>query len=84
VRVGTLHLMTPTMHHETDSWLFADWAVFGAQIPHWAMVIGGLFLVALLVAWFERPKRGAKRLTPRAAADYETSVLPERSVSRSR
>jgi disulfide bond formation protein DsbB len=45
------------MHHRTDSWLLADWALFGAQVPHWTAVLAGLILVALLVAWFERRKR---------------------------
>jgi hypothetical protein len=71
------------MHHQTDNWLFADWAVFGVHLPHWAAVIAGLILVALLVAWFERPKRPAQ-FSPRAAGDYEASALPERSGWRSR
>jgi len=72
------------MRHQTDSWLIGDWVVFGAHVPHWAIVIAGLIVVALLVAWFERPKRTPTWFSPRAAGDYEASALPERSVSRTR
>lgn len=71
------------MHHQADSWLFADWVVFGAHIPHWAAAIAAIILAALLVAWFERPKRTVARFSPRAASDYEASALRERSVFRS-
>ncbi len=70
------------MRHQSDNWLLADWAVFGSHIPHWAIVIAGLVLVALLVAWFERRNRTPARFSSRVAVDYERSALPERSVSR--
>jgi hypothetical protein len=72
------------MHHQTDSWLAGDWVVLGAYVPHWAIVIAGLIVVAILVAWFERHKRTAVRVSPRAAGRYDGSVLPQRSVSRTR
>jgi hypothetical protein len=63
------------MGHQTDSWLIGDWGVLGGHVPHWAIVIAGLIVVALLVAWFERHKPG--RFSQRTAADYERAV-PER------
>jgi hypothetical protein len=45
------------MHNRTNDWLAGDWLVLGAHIPHWVVAIGMLIVVALLVAWFERPKR---------------------------
>jgi hypothetical protein len=64
------------MGYRTDSWLVGDWVVFGAHVPHWAIVIAALIVAAFLVAWFERHKP--------AATYYERSALPERSVSRPR
>ena len=49
------------MHNQTDSWLFADWAIFGTSVPHWSIVIAGLVLVAVLIAWFERSNRTPAR-----------------------
>jgi hypothetical protein len=63
------------MRHQTDSWLTGDWVVLGTHVPHWAIMIAGLILVALLVAWFERPRRS------RAVTSYETAGLPQRSMS---
>ena len=45
------------MRNEMHNWLAGDWFVLGAHVPHWMVAIGALILVALLVAWFERPKR---------------------------
>jgi hypothetical protein len=70
-----------TMRVPTESWLTGDWVVLGTYVPHWAIVIAGLILVALLVAWFERPSRSLVRFSPRATADYDASALPERPVS---
>jgi len=70
--MGTLHLTErgiPTMRHYTESWITGDWVVLGTHVPHWATVIAALILVAVLVAWLERPK-------------HETSALAEHSVSR--
>jgi disulfide bond formation protein DsbB len=61
--------MLPPMHQQTDKWLFADWAIFGTHVPHWTIAIAGLVLAALLVAWFERPKRAAARFSAGAAGD---------------
>ena len=57
------------MGHQTDSWLVGDWVVFGAHVPHWAIAIAGLIVVALVVAWFER---------------HKPTSFSERSVSRPR
>ena len=55
------------MRHQADSWLVGDWVVFGARVPHWAIVIAGLIVAALLVAWFERHKP-ARFSPPRGGA----------------
>jgi hypothetical protein len=70
------------MDHQTESWLVGDWVVLGAHVPHWAIVIAGLIVVALLVAWFERHKPA--QFSARPAMDYEASMFSERSVSRPR
>jgi hypothetical protein len=63
------------MRHQADSWWSGDWAFFGLQVPHWAIVIAGLIVIAVLVAWFERHKPA--RFSSRAARDYGASGLPE-------
>jgi hypothetical protein len=55
------------MRHQADSWLVGDWVVFGAHVLHWAIVIAGLIVAALLVAWFERHKP-ARFSPPRGGA----------------
>ncbi len=44
------------MHNRTDNWLAGDWLVLGAHVPHWMVALATLIVVALLIAWFERPK----------------------------
>jgi disulfide bond formation protein DsbB len=60
------------MRNQMESWLAGHWVVLGAQVPHWAVVIGAIIVVALLVAWFERPKRGPAR------SEARWSRLPSR------
>jgi len=64
------------MRNQTDQFLAGDWVVLGMHVPNWAVVLAGLVLVALLVAWLERPRR-----TP-ATNHYEASPLSNRSASR--
>jgi hypothetical protein len=45
------------MYDQVDKWLAGDWALLGTHVPHWAVALAAVILVALLVAWFERPKR---------------------------
>jgi len=68
------------MRNQMDSWLVGDWVVLGAHVPHWVAVIAGLIVVALLVAWFERPRRAPARPSQRSHAigPYEASAFPER------
>jgi len=49
------------MRNQIDSWLAGDWMVPGTHVHHWVVVIAAIALVALLVAWFERPKRAPVR-----------------------
>jgi hypothetical protein len=68
------------MRTQVDNWLIGDWVVLGAHVPHWVAVIAALIVVALLVAWFERPRRVPARASQRsqAAGPYETSALTKR------
>jgi hypothetical protein len=45
------------MRNQIHSWLAGDWIVLGTQVQNRVVVIAAIVLVALLVAWFERPKR---------------------------
>ena len=54
------------MRNQVDNWLAGDWAVLGAYVHHWAVVLVAIVLVALLVAWFERPKRAPARPSSRS------------------
>jgi hypothetical protein len=69
-----------SMRNQMDNWLVGDWVVLGGHVPHWAAVIAALIVVALLVAWFERPRRTPARPSPRSRATgpYEASAFPER------
>jgi hypothetical protein len=67
------------MRHQADGWLIGDWVVFGAHLPHWTIVIAGLVIVALLIAWFERHK--SPSFSRCAATDHGNSAVPEGSAS---
>jgi hypothetical protein len=54
------------MRNQIHNWLAGDWLVLGAHVPHWMAAIGALILVALLVAWFERPSRAVARSSLRS------------------
>jgi len=49
------------MYDQVDNWLAGDWALLGTHVPHWAIALAAVILAALLVAWFERPKRAPAR-----------------------
>jgi hypothetical protein len=51
------------MYDQVDKWLAGDWALLGTHVPHWALALAAVILVALFVAWFERPKRAPARST---------------------
>jgi hypothetical protein len=45
------------MRNQIDNWLAGDWLVLGTQVQHRIIVIAAIAVMALLIAWFERPKR---------------------------
>ena len=45
------------MSNQIHNWLDGDWIVLGTKVQNRMVVIAAIVLVALLVAWFERPKR---------------------------
>jgi hypothetical protein len=49
------------MYDQVDKWLAGDWALLGTHVPHWALALAAVILVAILVAWLERPKRAPSR-----------------------
>jgi hypothetical protein len=49
------------MRNQIDSWLAGDWIVLGTHVQPRVVVIAAIALVALLVFWFERPKRAPAR-----------------------
>jgi disulfide bond formation protein DsbB len=49
------------MRNQIDNWLAGDWVVLGTNVQHWVLVLAAIVLVALLVAWFERPRRAPGR-----------------------
>jgi hypothetical protein len=72
------------MRNQIDDWLAGDWVVLGTHVQHWAVVIAAIALVALLVAWFERPKRAPTRFSPRShATDRDAASEPVRMSGRS-
>jgi hypothetical protein len=54
------------MYDQVDKWFDGDWVLLGTHIPHWAITIAGVTLVALLVAWLERPKRTPSHFSSRS------------------
>ena len=55
------------MYDQVDKWLAGDWVLLGTHVPHWAVALAAVILVAGLVAWFERPKRTPARSTSHAS-----------------
>jgi quercetin dioxygenase-like cupin family protein len=53
------------MRNQIDNWLTGDCVVLGINIEHWVVALAAVAVVALLVAWFERPKRTPERSSPR-------------------
>jgi hypothetical protein len=54
------------MHDHVDKWLAGDWVLLGTHVPHWAVALAAIILVAVLVAWLERPKRATARSLSRS------------------
>jgi hypothetical protein len=52
------------MRNQIGNWLAGDWVVLGTQVQHRMVVLAAIAVVALLVAWLERPKRGPGRSSP--------------------
>jgi hypothetical protein len=69
------------MRNQIDSWLAGDWVVLGTHVPHWVVTIGALILVALLVAWFERPKRAPARSSSRSISSEHPSAFQSNARS---
>jgi hypothetical protein len=55
------------MHDQVDKWLASDWPFLGMHVPHWLIALAAIALIALLVAWFERPERAPARSSSRSA-----------------
>ena len=49
------------MRNQFDDWLAGDWLVLGIHVQHWMVALAAIALVAILIAWFERPKRASRR-----------------------
>jgi hypothetical protein len=59
-------LGTPlAMRNQLDNWLAGDWVILGTQVQHWVVALAAIALIALLVAWFERPTRAPGRPSPK-------------------
>jgi hypothetical protein len=72
------------MRNQIDNWLAGDWVVLGTHVQHWAVVIAAIALVALIVAWFERPKRAPARSSPRSyTSNHHAAAEPVRMSGRS-
>jgi hypothetical protein len=71
------------MYDQVDKWLAGDWALLGTHVPHWALALAAVILVALFVAWFERPKRAPARSlsTPHTGGRPTAAEPRERSVA---
>jgi hypothetical protein len=59
--------MPLTMRNQIDNWLAGDWIVLGTHVQHRVLVLAAIALMALLVAWFERPKRRVSPVFTEAA-----------------
>ena len=65
------------MYDQVDKWLAGDWALLGTHVPHWAVALAAVILVALFVAWFERPKRApARSLSASRTGDHPAAAEP--------
>ena len=53
------------MRNQIDNWLAGDWVVLGTHVQHWVVALAAIALVALIVAWLERPKRTPEPSSPR-------------------
>jgi hypothetical protein len=61
-----------SMRNQIENWLAGDWIILGTQVQHRTAVIAAIAVVALLIAWFERPKRRPRRYSPGSyAADHD-------------
>jgi hypothetical protein len=69
------------MRNQIDNWLAGDWVVLGTHVPHWGLAIGALILVALLVAWFERPGRAVARPSWRSNSSERGSAFQSNARS---
>ena len=63
------------MRNQIDSWLAGDWVILDTHLHHWPVVLVAIVLVALLVAWFERPQR-APAPSPRTPHTGDLPVSP--------
>jgi hypothetical protein len=63
------------MRNEMHHWLAGNGLVLGAHVPHWMVAIGALILVALLVAWFERPSRAPTHSSLRSNTGQRRSAF---------
>jgi hypothetical protein len=52
------------MRNQIGHWMAGDWVVLGTQVQHRMAVIAAIAVLALLVAWFERPKRAPAGSSP--------------------
>jgi hypothetical protein len=69
------------MYDQVDKWLAGDWVLLGTHVPHWAVALAAVILVALLVAWFERPKRAPARSVSRTGGHPAAAEARERWVA---
>ena len=70
------------MYDQVDKWLAGDWMLLGTHVPHWAVALAAVILVALFVAWFERPKRApARSLSTPHASGHPAAESRDRRVA---
>jgi hypothetical protein len=66
------------MRDQVDKWLAGDWLFLGLHVPHWAIAMAAIALMALLVVWFERPQRAPARSSSSSASERrEHSARPQ-------